>query len=241
MSFRLYIKQIRGFSLVELSIVIVIISLILAAIASGVHLSKAAKLNKIASELSGYKTAIDNFRVKYSSLPGDMPNATNYWSNATNGNGDERIDNINETLGAWHQLAKSNMISGNYTGNKISEDNFVSGSNVPTSEIKGAYYIIQYIKLYDYANGKSGNSVQLVTTENGKATGGAISAADARIIDKKFDNTANPVEGNIVVFRSENNQDNNQCVTSSYMKATTADYITSDSQNSCRILLWLEN
>ncbi len=78
----------RGFSLVELSIVLVILGLLTGGVLVGQDLIRAAELRKIASEAQRYQTATYTFRDKYFALPGDMGNATAFWDTA-GGNGED--------------------------------------------------------------------------------------------------------------------------------------------------------
>lgn len=71
-----------AFSLVELSIVLVILGLLTGGILSGQSLIRAAELRSVASETSNYFTATQTFRDKYFMLPGDMSNATQFWGTA---------------------------------------------------------------------------------------------------------------------------------------------------------------
>ena len=71
-----------AFTLVELSIVLVIIGLLVGGVLSGKSLIRASELRAVASEFSYYKIAIGNFKDKYSALPGDMRNAVTYWGAA---------------------------------------------------------------------------------------------------------------------------------------------------------------
>ena len=233
----------KGFSLVELSVTLVIIGIIVAAVISGAHLMQAAKNNKLISELAGYKEAVENFRLKYHAWPGDVPNATAFWPNTGNGNGNERIEgDLTEKVRAWQHLSLSHMIAGNYSGVDAGTPDFEIDTNVPASIVKGAYYMLGYIQLYNATLGRTGNALQLVTTENNASpTGAAITAADARIIDKKLDDSANPASGQIYVLRAESARETaNVCVTGDYTVETSVDYVTSDVETSCRLLLWLQ-
>jgi prepilin-type N-terminal cleavage/methylation domain-containing protein len=68
-----------GFSLVELSIVLVILGLLAGGILAGQSLIRASALTSVASDLHNYETAINVFKDRYNALPGDMPNATTFW------------------------------------------------------------------------------------------------------------------------------------------------------------------
>lgn len=74
-----------GFSLVELSIVLVILGLLTGGILGGQALIKAAELRAVTTEFSQWQTAINTFKGKYFALPGDMRNATQFWGNADTG------------------------------------------------------------------------------------------------------------------------------------------------------------
>lgn len=65
----------RAFTLIEMSIVLVIIGLIVAGVLVGRDLIRSSTLLKTISEVNTYNTAVTAFREKYGNLPGDMPRA----------------------------------------------------------------------------------------------------------------------------------------------------------------------
>lgn len=71
-------KRESGFTLVELSIVIVIIGLVLAGIVGGQTLVRQAQLKSIASDINSFNIAINTFKLEYKSVPSDMNNAESY-------------------------------------------------------------------------------------------------------------------------------------------------------------------
>jgi len=61
-----------GFTLVELSVVLVIIGLIIGGILSGQDLLHASTIRAQIAQIESYKSAVKSFDEKYGSLPGDM-------------------------------------------------------------------------------------------------------------------------------------------------------------------------
>lgn len=146
----------HGFSLVELSIVLVILGLLVGGVLSGQSLIRAAELRAVTSEYSRYVTATQSFRDKYFALPGDMTNATAFWgvAHATpatcvttassspltcNGNGDGILlpsAGSNESFRFWQHLANAGLIEGTYNGITQGTSSFSSTTaNSPISKL----------------------------------------------------------------------------------------------------------
>src|ERR1700751_5263987 len=66
----------RGFTLIELSIVLVIIGLIVGGVLVGQDLIRAAEVRATISQIEKYKTAVNTFPGKYNATPGDMNAST---------------------------------------------------------------------------------------------------------------------------------------------------------------------
>lgn len=66
----------KGFTLVEMSIVLVIIGLIIGGVLVGRDLISAATIRAQISQIEKYQTAVNTFRSKYGYLPGDIPDPT---------------------------------------------------------------------------------------------------------------------------------------------------------------------
>lgn len=75
----------HGFSLLELSIVLVVIALAAGGILAGTSLLRSAEVRAVLREYEEYSSAVGAFRLQYHAVPGDMPNATEFWGRADNG------------------------------------------------------------------------------------------------------------------------------------------------------------
>jgi len=65
-------KKEQGFTLIELSIVLVIIGLIIGGVLVGQDLIRAAEVRATVSQVEKYNTAVNTFRGKFNALPGDL-------------------------------------------------------------------------------------------------------------------------------------------------------------------------
>lgn len=72
----------RGFTLVEISIVMVIIALLVGSILAGTNLLHNARLKSVMDDKKRYEEAIETFRDRYKALPGDFASATTLWGAA---------------------------------------------------------------------------------------------------------------------------------------------------------------
>ncbi len=82
----------RGFTLIELSIVLVIIGLIAGGVLVGKDLVEAGRLRKNIAEIQSMQLAMNTFKLKYNGIPGDLPNGSSFFPGIRNGNGDGTID-----------------------------------------------------------------------------------------------------------------------------------------------------
>ncbi len=69
-------SRIQGFTLIELSIVLIIIGLMAGGILVGQNLIDAAGIRATITQIEGYNRAVNTFKGKYGELPGDLASAT---------------------------------------------------------------------------------------------------------------------------------------------------------------------
>ena len=97
----------RGFTLIEMSVVLLILSLITTAAYSASNMIEFAHTRTLISTLNNYRAAINSFDSKYRSLPGDFPKATLHWPESKNGNYN---GNIEKEEHPWEHLLLSENI-----------------------------------------------------------------------------------------------------------------------------------
>lgn len=254
-------KSRSAFSLVELSIVLVILGLLVGGVLAGQSLIRAAQLRAVTTEYNRYLTAAMSFRDKYFALPGDMSNAQSFWGVADptpatcvttagsgtqtcNGNGDGLIQpstGSNESYRFWQHLVNAGLIEGQYDGITHGSNNYSStNANSPTSKVSPALW---------YANwwGTVGTNAALLegvynnifelgiaTTNNHPATG-MLKAEEMWNIDTKLDD-GKPGTGK-VIGRDNLGFTGTNCTTATASSQTTADYYLAGTGTPCAAVL----
>lgn len=222
--------QRSAFSLVELSIVLVILGLLTGGILAGQSLIRASELRAASTEYQRYVSAAQSFRDKYFALPGDMTNATSFWGKdaaacnaqagtaATpgtcngNGNGNIPLASIEayEQHRIWQHLALAGLIEGTYTGvaGPNGAASVVPGTNSPRSKTAGQNgWGIEYYADYPGDGGwyafKYGNVLVLggaSTALTQNPTLAAFTPEEAWNIDTKLDD-GRPAFGKVLAIR----------------------------------------
>lgn len=151
-----------AFSLIELSIVLIIIGLLIAGITGGASLIKSSELRSIMGEARGYAVAVNSFFTQYDQYPGDA--STNVGLSSLTealGDRDNKIEFVNdassspmaEGIDAWFDLKDIGAIdlaltplghTNATTGTLHAPGILVPVTDIPGSKIKGAGWAFDY-------------------------------------------------------------------------------------------------
>jgi len=171
----------RGFTLIEIAIVLVIIGLLLGGVLKGQELITSARVRNIISQQDGLKAAFFGFLDRYRAYPGDYSQATTNIPGCAacqNGNNNGQIrtvaagDAIEEQIAVWEHLSRAGFINGSYTYAAPPETTL----SAPTNPY-GRYLQMIYDNVYDGAP----------TTRHNLKTGNQIPSDILAEVDRKID------------------------------------------------------
>ena len=192
-----------GFTLLELSVVLVVIGLVAGGILSGYALIASAQLRAQVSQLDQLDTAALAFELKYNCLPGDCAAAIRYGLGTAGGPGDGGDGNeavyadphmtqyafgMKETLNFGYHLQRAGLIAGNVTGHDFGPalfDGRFTGRAVAGRGLAGV--VVSPMTIPD--GGLLSGSAFLVHGGDNLANPGflaALTAAEAHAIDTKL-------------------------------------------------------
>ena len=197
----------HGFTLIELSLVLVIIGLLVGGVLAGKALIQQAEIRAAASQLQKFETSYRTFQVKYGCIMGDCANATEFFGDnyvvvaagcppsggAGNGNGDGDglISWSGYSGGAnWFcestQALKSLELS-NFLPTKIISPCRL-GNPTYFKAINDSCGYFYKDDLYSGVTPIKTNSINLATFTSGNTlNSSALSPVQARLIDEKID------------------------------------------------------
>lgn len=116
----------NGFTLVELAIVLVIISLLMGGILKGQELINSAKVKNLANDFRVVAAAYYGYLDRFRQIPGDDKAATTHVGASANGDGDGMIEGTwnagyasegaqSESYLFWEQVRRAGLITGSTT------------------------------------------------------------------------------------------------------------------------------
>lgn len=212
----------NGFSLVELSIVLVILGLLVGGVLAGKSLIRASELRAGISESQKLITSFHAFRDRYFQLPGDLSNATSFWGAAAgdtsdnytatcyatssttatcNGNANGQIGYTvpcGERCRMWQHLANAGLVEGAFIG--------VQDATNPWLASTGGYPATKLSSTsvwFSYYWGSTAGSATAFAWDNGNALTPItvpFSPAEAWNLDTKLDDGM-PATGKLVATK----------------------------------------
>lgn len=107
-------QKMRGFTLIEIAIVLVIVGLLLGGVLKGQEFIENARINRVASDMNNFRAAILTYQDRYGALPGSDAGVARFnipGLPAGNGNGLWNQNGNNAFL-LWIHLRAANLITG---------------------------------------------------------------------------------------------------------------------------------
>ncbi len=196
MRLRQFCRDTSGFSILEMTIVLVIVGMLIGLALKGQDLLASVQLKDAQQDLRAFETAFATFRERYQALPGDFASASRRLPARdgipiVNGNGNGRIETPAEQVQFWQHLALSGVVK------KIRiEQNARAriGETLPAARIGGGYTVVEE-KVYASRR----LWIRLAATAEPRLddASGVLTPAAAYQVDNELDD-GNPKTGKIV-------------------------------------------
>ena len=245
----------KGFTLVELSIVMIVVGLLLGGTLKGQELIENARVSKFVSDFQSYRAAQYAFIDRYNEMPGDMPDTLaqarvpncDISNNCTGpGNGDRRIDLFNNASGGfqdnanivqesnlyWKHLALAGFVNGIQFNAPTLNHDLEPGISNPAS-FGGSMWGVTYITFAGYFPSLRERNVYYISRDaNRIAVGSGNYTVPARIaaaIDQKMDDGfthSGEVSGNCYSYQDK-------IIWPPYVPAVKKPYDVGDDSNAC--------
>ena len=176
----------RGFTLVEMAMVLVIIGLLLGGILKGQELIYSAKARAVGNELRDTATMISAYQERFRSLPGDDKSANSHLSGVSStqiGNGDGSLDGnwdstttTDESALIWLHLRRAKLASGSTDLTGDWEPRGAEGGRLGVTTSSPYAATNMSGRLFVCQNNVSGRIAQQVdaSLDDGKANSGSV-------------------------------------------------------------------
>lgn len=194
----------EGFTLIEMSIVLVIIGLIIGGVLKGQELIASTRLKAMVTQWDAYKGAFGSFQDRYLAIPGDFAGAVTdiRATGVAAGNSNGILDavdatpfatahDVTESLNFWAHLAAANMVSGVTVGTAAGAATAAAAGGLPPSRFAGSFWQA----LTGTANGVT--TVFVRHQAGVGAAAGSLHGGQYAEIERKYDD-ANSISGAIM-------------------------------------------
>lgn len=175
----------KGFTLVEIAVVLIVVGLLMGAILKGQELITQAKIRNIANELNGVTAAVLAYQDRYRQVPGDDATAAARWpaaggiAAAVDGDGNRTVGaaavaaaacaaaGVGENCTLWNHLRRSGLIVGGAASNETPLNAAAGFLHVQTAGLGLAGLIVCTTNL----SGKIAGAIDTQLDDGNPATG----------------------------------------------------------------------
>ncbi len=239
----------RAFTLVEMAVVLVLISLILAILFGGKSIVNAMRVQTVITDVAKYKASIQGFELKHHALPGEFRSAYELWGSNChslqikcdgNGNGIINEEYNEEPAMFWKHLYLSGEhdinINPGWTSGAAERDVTIPGSSISDSAVFGVEY--RGWVGTSLLHGRTGHNLKLATIYKDWWWGPATSTRDALNIDTKMDDGSSDT-GDVMVARTHEDF-NHICTDGDDPLGTSTSYYLLDKGISCAMAFFFD-
>lgn len=251
-------KHRAGFTLIELSIVLVIIGLIVGGILVGQDLIEVATIRATITQMERYTSAVETFRTKYDGFPGDLTAADARavglfarGGGAGDGDGNGKIEGIGapgnavplggETVFFWTDLSAAGLIAGSFTQSTDAAINTlcclgdIAAPYLPMAKTGHHGYFVAFDNLGPANNGAPGYSgliFEIAQIANTTGAGNIMSYAGMTVLEAQSIDTkiddGLPLSGRVVSAGPGQNNAIQALGVYNTLLGTTQDYCASN-------------
>jgi prepilin-type N-terminal cleavage/methylation domain-containing protein len=179
----------RGFTLVELSIVLVIIGLIIGGVLTGQQIIQNARITNAVQSIQAYQGQLQTYAQNYGALPGDDPSASARFPNAKTANGGG-----NGTIGTGDSFATFSAAEGEGAGESRLVWAHLRAAELVKNQVTNNSTAIQpsnpFGGIFGFQNGAFSGAFTTTVLCMNKLPAGASQAIDARLDDGNSDKGA---------------------------------------------------
>ena len=189
------VRDEKGFTLVELAIVMVIIGLLIGGILKGQEMIANAQVSATVAQIKGVTAATNTFQDMFDALPGDITNPGVRLTNCaaapcnTAGDGNSQIGGVpgtvaGENLSFWAQLNAADLLQG-VDGSAVA----AWGRALPSAKAGGGLtvgFTATGALTTGLGTGRGGHYIMLQGTP-GAAASAALTGSEAARMDRKMD------------------------------------------------------